>query len=79
MFVISWQILVSAIVSLYSAIGMAMWGYFSLHSDLRNRDGTVPSVREHWTRIFGLLAYFSLGWIAFGGGTYVVIQLIKAL
>lgn len=79
MFVISWQTLVSAIVALYSAIGMAMWGYFSLHSDLRNRDGTVPSTREHWGRILGLLAYFSIGWIAFGGGTYVALQLIQKL
>lgn len=76
---ISWQVIVGFVVAVYAAIGTAMWGYFSLHADLRNHDGTRPTAREHWARIFGLLAYFSLGWILFGGGTYVVLQIVHAL
>lgn len=78
MLCLSWQIVAGLVASLYGAIGTAMWGYFSLHNDLRNRDGTVPTTREHWIRILGLLAYFSIGWIAIGGVFYVVLRVVSA-
>lgn len=79
MLCLSWPIVIGLVASLYGGIGAAMWGYFSLHSDLRNRDGTVPSVGESWSRIFGLLAYFSAGWVVIGGCVYVVIRVVSSL
>ncbi len=76
---ISAQAVVVAIMAVVGAIITAIWGYFSVMGDLRNRDGTVPTSREHWHHILGLLAYFLLGLIVCGGGTVVAIGFFRSL
>ena len=75
---ISWQAVVVAIIAVAGAVITAIWGYFSVMNDLRNRDGTIPCAREQWNHILGLLAYFMLGLILFATtlGINIIARLI---
>lgn len=75
----SWPAVVVAVIAVAGAVSTAIWGYFSVMLDTRNQDGTVPTTREHWNHILGLLAYFFLGLVVFGGGTIVVIEIVGSL
>lgn len=75
-FVLSGPDIVTRVVATFGAIAFAIVGYFPLHHDLRTRDGLVPTPREHWARIFGLLAYFVLGAVVCGGVCFVAFQVL---
>lgn len=76
---IGWPHVFIVVMAIIGAVATAIWSYFALHADLRNRDGTTPTVREMWQHIFGLLAYFVLGFVVFGGGTLAALRIAHAL
>lgn len=73
------QAIAVVVIAIVGAVGTAMWGWFSVHGDLRNRDGTTLSTRESWNHIIGLLSYFVLGLVVSGVLSVIVIAAVDDL
>lgn len=76
---IGWPHIVTVVVAIVGAVGTAIRGYFLLHGDVRNPGGTPLSTRQQWQHIFGLLAYFFLGFVVVGGSCLVAFRITHAL
>jgi hypothetical protein len=74
----AWPAIVMVIIALWGAVGTAIWAYFFLHDDVRNLDGTRLTARDKWKHIFALLAFYTLGFLVFGGGAVVVYRIYQS-
>lgn len=77
--VVGWPAVILLLLTIFGAVGMAVYAYFFLHEDVRNVDHTRLSVRDKWRHVIALLAFFFLGGVLFGGVSLVVFRILDVL